>query len=278
MMCSWSEANRLYARISSGTSGFTSLTSLRSTGGTSPTRTRRLPKANASCTRTRTPPGQLVGPAHLSVILIAVLAHHGMERLAHLRDLPPAEILVAAVVVQAQHGREPALRPGRLQKDGLGRRPVRQPPGEVLDVQPIILQNMMHLALGHSARIGLEEAGLQPAPRLAPPGVDIRRPEPLLAERQPRRRVPGQADRPGTIRTDHVRFHSPLSRPLDEDLLAKPPVHRSRARPLFSPPASPPASRPLLEDGRGARSSEECDRGRWSGGGRLPSRACPGPE
>ena len=54
-----------------------------------------------------------------------------MKVVADLGDFPPAEILVAAVVVQAEDGGQPAGRTLWLEENGLGRWAVRQLPAQV---------------------------------------------------------------------------------------------------------------------------------------------------
>ena len=56
------------------------------------------------------------------------------------------------MVVQAEDGGQPALRAGRLQEDGLGRRPVGELPAQVLDVQAVVDELMLDLGLRDAAR------------------------------------------------------------------------------------------------------------------------------
>ena len=151
--------------------------------------------------------GQLVGPAHAAVVKVAVLAHHRVNRVSHLGDLAPAKILVAAMIVQRQHGGESAPGVGRFQEHGLCWRPVRKLPCQMLDVQAVIDELVLNLAPGTRARVRAGAGNRAAAPRLGPPRVNRTQVEPRLAERQPRRPRARQPRCPRAIRPDHVRVH-----------------------------------------------------------------------
>ena len=145
--------------------------------------------------------------------MVAVLLHHRMKLVADLGDLAPAEILVAAMIVQPEHRGEPPVRAGRLQNDGLRRRPVRELPAQVLDVQPVVDELMLKLRLRDRAGVGLHQAATKPRPRPRAPGVKVAGLEPRIAKRQPRRPFADQPRRPGTIGPNHIGLHPapPLS-------------------------------------------------------------------
>ena len=100
------------------------------------------------------------GPARLSfrqprfqaaVIAVAMLLHHRVDLVADLGDLPPAEILVAAMIMQPEHDGESAPCAGWFQEDRLRRRSIRELPGQVLNMQTVVVQLVLDLSFGNSA-------------------------------------------------------------------------------------------------------------------------------
>ena len=157
------------------------------------------------------PPGQLVGPAQAAVIVVAMLLHHRMDLVADLGDLAPAEILVAAMIVQTQHGGESAACAGWLQKDGFGRRSIRKLPAQVLDMQPVVDKLVLKLGFGTPpSPAGASRHAAARAP--VPPRVDLAGLKSRLTKRQPRRTRTRQTRRPRAIGSNHVRIHPIVSR------------------------------------------------------------------
>ena len=84
------------------------------------------------------------------------------------------------MVVQAEHGGQPALGAGGLEEVGLGGRAVGELPGQVLDVQTVVLELVLDLGPGNPAAVGLEQAVLEPLPGLGSPAVEVAGLEPGL--------------------------------------------------------------------------------------------------
>ncbi len=106
---------------------------------------------------------QLVGPAHATVIVVAMRFHRRVKIGAQLGDLPPTEVLVAAVVVQPKHGRKPSPHPLGLQHNRFRRRPVRKLPAQMLDMKPIVVKLMLDLGFRRLARSVVEASNREPA-------------------------------------------------------------------------------------------------------------------
>jgi hypothetical protein len=90
-----------------------------------------------------------------------------------LGDFSPAEVFVPAVIVQGQHAGQTPLSRSGLEKHGFGRRAVGQLPTEMLDVQSVIHELMLHLRLRHSPGVGRQQALRQARLGQTTPGVEI---------------------------------------------------------------------------------------------------------
>src|SRR5262249_50065492 len=81
--------------------------------------------------------GNLVGPGD-SAIVVVLMSDNDFPRLViNASDLPPAEELVATVIVEGQNARQRTLGSGRLEKYRFRTRSTGELPRKSLHVQPV---------------------------------------------------------------------------------------------------------------------------------------------
>ena len=81
--------------------------------------------------------GDFVGPGDAAVVVLLMRGDDRQRLVVDAGDFPPAEELVAAVIVQGEDAPAAAPGPGRLQEDRFGPRAAGKLPGETLDVQAV---------------------------------------------------------------------------------------------------------------------------------------------
>ena len=154
--------------------------------------------------------GELVGPAHAAVVLVAMLLHHRVELVADLGDLSPAEVLVAAVIVECRERREAVL--GRRRASGRRLRSAAHTEAASSGARRGARRSQIDAEAGPSGsdRRAAGASNREAAAALGPPGIEARPREPPVAKGKPRRPLAHQTRRPGTIGPDHVGFHQAL--------------------------------------------------------------------
>jgi hypothetical protein len=150
------------------------------------------------------PLGDLVRPRHAAVVPLLMIDHNLQRLRVDPGDLPPAEELVAAMIVQREDPRQRALRSGRLEKHRLAARAAGKLPRQPLYVQAVKFKRFIDAHLALAAQIDRCKALPDARSALGPPLVE-RLPLPG-AKRKPRRPFAKHLLRePRTIRSDHIR-------------------------------------------------------------------------
>ena len=97
-----------------------------------------------------------IGPGDAAVIFCLMLGHHRMNIRTDVADLPRAEILIAAVVVEGDHRRKLALGSSGLEDDRFGGGTVRELPREMLDIESVELERVLDFGFRGTTGVGRE--------------------------------------------------------------------------------------------------------------------------
>lgn len=145
--------------------------------------------------------GELVGPGEAAVVMVLVVDHERMGTVTGFGDFAEAEVLVAAVVVEADDAGEFAFGAAGFEEEGLGGRSVGELPLEFLDGEAVVVELALDGDVGGRAGGGLEEGLPVAFAGEFAPGVEVG--VAGVAERKARR-IGGEAGGPFTVGAQHV--------------------------------------------------------------------------